>query len=42
LDLFVDLPDNARNTEVMTVKDDSKRGQTVDMSIEELALSVRS
>jgi DNA-directed RNA polymerase subunit alpha len=42
LDLFVDLTDNARNTEIMTEKDDSKKGQVLEMSIEELDLSVRS
>ncbi|MDR1639853.1 MAG: DNA-directed RNA polymerase subunit alpha [Clostridiales bacterium] len=42
LDSFVDLTDNARSTEIMSREDDPKRGQALDMSIEELDLSVRS
>lgn len=42
LNLFIDLTDEARNTEIMVVKDDSKKEKVREMTIEELDLSVRS
>ncbi len=42
LDLFVDLSDEARETETMIVKDDDTKGKILEMTIEELDLSVRS
>ncbi|MCL2616416.1 MAG: DNA-directed RNA polymerase subunit alpha [Defluviitaleaceae bacterium] len=42
LNLFVDLSDNAKNTEIMVEKDDSKKEKILELSIEELDLSVRS
>jgi len=42
LNLFVDLTDNARNTEILVEKDDGKREKILELSIEELDLSVRS
>ncbi len=42
LDLFVDLSDEARETETMIVKNDDSRGKILEMTIEELDLSVRS
>ncbi|MDR2939851.1 MAG: DNA-directed RNA polymerase subunit alpha [Clostridiales bacterium] len=42
LNLFVDLTDNARNTEIMVEKEDGKKEKVLEMSIEELDLSVRS
>ena len=42
LNLFVDLSDNAKNTEIMIEKDDSKKEKILELSIEELDLSVRS
>jgi DNA-directed RNA polymerase subunit alpha len=42
LNLFVDLTDNARNAEILTEKDDSKKEKVLELSIEELDLSVRS
>ena len=42
LNLFIDLTDEARNTEIMVEKDDSKKVKVREMTIEELDLSVRS
>ena len=42
LNLFVNLTDNARNTEIMVEKEESKKEKVLEMSIEELDLSVRS
>ena len=42
LDLFVDLSEEAREIETMTVKNDDSRGKILEMTIEELDLSVRS
>ena len=42
LDLFVDLSDEARETETMIVKNDDSKGKILEMTIEELDLSVRS
>ena len=42
LDLFVDLSDEARETETMIVKPDDTKGKILEMTIEELDLSVRS
>ncbi|MBQ6863376.1 MAG: DNA-directed RNA polymerase subunit alpha [Clostridia bacterium] len=42
LNLFVNLSDEASNAEIMVVKDDSGNKQTLEMTVEELDLSVRS
>lgn len=42
LNLFSDLSDEAYNTEIMVVKDDSSNGKKLEMTIDELDLSVRS
>ncbi len=42
LNLFVDLSDEARETETMIVKNDDSKGKILEMVIEELDLSVRS
>ena len=42
LNLFVDLSDSAKNAEIMVEKDDSKKEKILELSIEELDLSVRS
>ncbi len=42
LDLFVDLSQEARETETMIVKNDDSKGKLLEMTIEELDLSVRS
>ena len=42
LNLFVNLTDNAKNTEIMIEKEDSKKEKMLELSIEELDLSVRS
>jgi DNA-directed RNA polymerase subunit alpha len=42
LDLFVDLSEEASNVEVMVVKDTDSNKQTLEMTVEELDLSVRS
>ncbi len=42
LALFIDLSDNAKNTEIMLEKEESKKEKVLEMSIEELDLSVRS
>lgn len=40
--LFIDLSDSAKNTEVMVEKEDNKKEKILELSIEELDLSVRS
>ncbi len=42
LNLFIDLSDNAKNAEIMVEKEDGKKEKVLEMSIEELDLSVRS
>ena len=42
LDLFIDLSEATRNTQVMIEKEESKKEKVLEMSIEELELSVRS
>ena len=42
LNLFVDLSDNARTTEIMIEKDEGRKEKVLELSIEELDLSVRS
>lgn len=42
LNLFVDLSEEARETETMIVKNDDKKTKVLEMTIEELDLSVRS
>jgi len=42
LNLFVDLSDNARTTEIMIEKDEGRKEKILELSIEELDLSVRS
>ena len=42
LNLFVDLSDSARNTEIMVEKEEGKKEKVLELSIEELDLSVRS
>lgn len=42
LSLFIDLSDNARNTEIMVEKEEGKKEKVLELSIEELDLSVRS
>lgn len=42
LALFIDLSDNARNTEIMVVKEEDQKEKVLEMTIEELDLSVRS
>ena len=42
LELFIDLSEATRNTQVMIEKEDSKKEKVLEMSIEELELSVRS
>ena len=42
LNLFIDLSDEAKNTEIMVEKDDSNMEKILEMTIEELDLSVRS
>ncbi|MDR1631111.1 MAG: DNA-directed RNA polymerase subunit alpha [Oscillospiraceae bacterium] len=42
LNLFIDLSDEVGNTEIMVVKDDSGKEQILEMTVEELDLSVRS
>ncbi len=42
LNLFVDLSDEAYDTEIMVVKDDNGKEKVLEMTIEELDLSVRS
>lgn len=42
LSLFIDLSENAKNTEVMVEKEDDEKEKVLEMSIDELELSVRS
>jgi DNA-directed RNA polymerase subunit alpha len=42
LSLFIDLSDNAKNTEIMVEKEETKKEKVLEMTIEELDLSVRS
>ena len=42
LNLFVDLSDEAYHTEIMVEKDDNGKEKVLEMTIEELDLSVRS
>ena len=42
LELFIDLSETAKNTQVMVEKEESKKGKVLEMPIEDLELSVRS
>ena len=42
LELFIDLSETAKNTQVMVEKEENKKEKVLEMSIEELELSVRS
>ena len=42
LSLFVDLSDGAKNTEIIVEKEENKKEKVLEMTIEELDLSVRS
>ena len=42
LELFIDLSETAKNTQVMFEKEESKKEKVLEMSIEDLELSVRS
>lgn len=42
LSFFVELSDNAKNTEIVIEKDDNKKEKVLEMTIEELDLSVRA
>ena len=42
LDLFIDLSEAAKNTQVMVEKEENKKERVLEMSIEDLELSVRS
>ena len=42
LGLFIDLSENAKNTEIMVEKEDDEKEKVLEMSIDELELSVRS
>jgi len=42
LELFIDLSETAKNTQVMVEKEESKKEKILEMSIEDLELSVRS
>ena len=42
LALFIDLSDNARNAEIMVEKEEDQKEKVLEMTIEELDLSVRS
>ena len=42
LELFIDLSETTKNTQVMVEKEESKKGKVLEMTIEELELSVRS
>ena len=42
LNLFIDLSENAKSTEVMVETKDDEKGKVLEMSIDELELSVRS
>ena len=42
LNLFIDLSENAKTAEVMVEKEDDEKEKVLEMSIDELELSVRS
>ena len=42
LELFIDLSEAAKNTQVMVEKEESKKEKVLEMTIEDLELSVRS
>ena len=42
LELFIDLSETTKNTQVMVEKEESKKEKVLEMSIEDLELSVRS
>ena len=42
LELFIDLSEATKNTKVMVEKEESKKEKVLEMSIEDLELSVRS
>ena len=42
LELFIDLSETAKNTQVMVEKEENKKERVLEMSIEDLELSVRS
>jgi DNA-directed RNA polymerase subunit alpha len=42
LSLFIDLSENAKSAEIMIEKEDDEKGKVLEMSIDELELSVRS
>ncbi len=42
LNLFIDLSESAKNTEIMKEKEESKKEKVLETTIEELDLSVRS
>ncbi|KRL53417.1 DNA-directed RNA polymerase subunit alpha [Lentilactobacillus parakefiri DSM 10551] len=42
LEMFVDLTDEAKNTEIMVEKEETHKEKMLEMTIEELDLSVRS
>ena len=42
LSLFIDLSENAKSAEVMVEREDDEKGKVLEMSIDELELSVRS
>ncbi len=42
LELFIDLSEATKNTQVMVEKEENKKGKVLEMSIEDLELSVRS
>ena len=42
LNLFIDLSDDARNTEIMVEKEETKKEKVLEMQIEDLDFSVRS
>ena len=42
LELFIDLSEASKNTQVMVEKEESKKEKVLEMPIEELELSVRS
>ena len=42
LELFIDLSEATKNTQVMVEKEESKKEKVLEMSIEDLELSVRS
>lgn len=42
LNLFIDLSENAKTAEVMVEKEDNEKGKALEMTIDELELSVRS